>query len=116
MCASALLPANEAASLSLGDAAPAIGHGIVSRSVLTTPELRVTLFNFAAGQALTEHTSTSRALVHVLGGTCEFSIAGVPRTLRTGDVLHLPPNVPHALTATAPLTMLLTLGPVRTAT
>jgi len=84
MSSSALLSRNEAASLSLGETTQAVGHGIVSRTVLATPELRVVLFSFAAGQSLTEHTNPARALIHVLGGVCEFSVAGQPRTLRAG--------------------------------
>ena len=113
MSSSALLPTDEPGSLSLTAAAPAVGHGIVSRSLLTTPELRVTLFNFAAGQSLTEHTSTSRALIQGIGGVGEFSVAGQSRTMRAGDLLHLPPNAPHAVQATEALTMLLIQATVR---
>jgi len=116
MSTAALLATDEAGTLTLGDGTPAVGHGIVSRAVLFTPELRVTLFNFAAGQALTEHTSTSRALIQVLSGAGEFTVAGIPRTLRAGELLHLPPRAPHAVIATEPMTMLLVLAPERKAT
>lgn len=114
MKSTALLAAETAASLSLAENAPAVGHGIVSRTVLATPELRTVLFSFAAGQELTEHTSTSRALLHVLSGRGDFSVAGIPRTLTAGDLLHLPPRVPHAVRATEAMTMLLVLAPPRT--
>jgi len=116
MKSAALLSSDEAASLSLAESAQAVGHGIVSRTLLATPELRTVLFNFAAGQTLTEHTSTSRAVIQVLSGEGEFSVAGEPRTLRAGDLLHLPPRVPHAVRAVEPLTMLLILAPERKAT
>jgi quercetin dioxygenase-like cupin family protein len=74
------------------------------------------LFSFAPEQALTEHTSTSRALIQILSGECEFSVNGKPRTLKSGDLLHLPPNVPHAVRATTAMTMLLVLAPERKAT
>jgi len=115
MKSNALLATDEAGSLALGAGTPAVGHGIVSRTVLATAELRATWFNFAAGQSLTEHTSTSRALIQVLSGAGEFSVAGVPRTLRAGDLLHLPPCTPHAVNATEPMTMLLVLAPERKA-
>lgn len=113
MKSTALLSSDEAASLSLAESAQAVGHGIVSRTLLATPELRAVLFSFAAGQTLTEHTSTSRAVVQVLTGEGEFSVAGEPRTLRAGELLHLPPRVPHAVRAIEPLTMLLILAPER---
>lgn len=85
-----------------------VSHGIVSRAVLTTPTLRVTRFDFGAGQELSEHTSKARALVQVLGGSCVFTVAGRPQTMQAGDLLHLPPGMPHAVVATGPFSMLLT--------
>ena len=84
-------------------------NGIVSRTLLRTPGARVVLFGFAEGQELTEHTSTQRALVQVLSGECEFSLAGKPHALKSGDFLHMPPNLPHAMKATKQCSMLLTL-------
>ncbi|MBI5767596.1 MAG: cupin domain-containing protein [Verrucomicrobia bacterium] len=115
MSSSSLLPAASAATLSLPDMAQTVGHGIVSRTVLATPEMRVVWFSFAAGQSLTEHTNPARALVQVLGGACEFTVEGKVHTLRTGDLLHFPPNAPHAVVAAEAMTMLLTLTPVRSA-
>lgn len=87
---------------------PNVAQGIVSRAVLTTPGLRLTLFHFAAGQELSEHTSKARALVQVLGGACDFSVGGTVHRLKPGDLLHLPPGLPHAVQATEAFSMLLT--------
>jgi len=84
-------------------------NGIVSRTLLRTAGLRVVLFGFAKGQELTEHTSTQHALVQILSGECEFSLGGKPHALKAGDFLHMPPNLPHAIKATKPFSMLLTL-------
>jgi quercetin dioxygenase-like cupin family protein len=97
--------------VTLSDVVSPVGHGIVSRTILSTPELRAVEFAFAAGQELTEHTSTSRALIQILSGACEFFVAGQPRVMKAGDLLHLVPNIPHALRATEPTTMLLVLAP-----
>ena len=85
-------------------------NGIVSRTLLRTPTTRVVLFGFAAGQELTEHTSTQHAMIQVLSGQCEFSLAGKPHPLKTGDLLYMPPNLPHAVRATEQFSMLLTLS------
>ena len=85
-------------------------NGIVSRTLLRTANSRVVLFGFAEGQELTEHTSTQHALVQVLSGECDFSLAGEERKLKTGDLLYMPPNLPHALKATMKFSMLLTLS------
>jgi quercetin dioxygenase-like cupin family protein len=85
-----------------------VAHGIVSQAVLTAPGLRVTLFHFAAGQELSEHTSSARVLVQVLAGRCDFTVHGEVRSLQTGDMLHLPPKLPHAVIAVEDLTLLIT--------
>ena len=84
-------------------------NGIVSRTLLRTPNSRVVLFGFAEGQELTEHTSTQHAVIQILSGECEFFLTGKPHTLKTGDLLYMPPNLPHAVRATTRFSMLLTL-------
>ena len=104
-----LIDAKSEKIISLAQETQFAPNGIVSRTVLRTPTARVVLFGFAEGQELSEHTSTQEALVEVLSGECEFSLAGKPHTLRAGDFLHMPPNLPHALKATSQFSMLLTL-------
>ncbi len=105
---STLLSPAEAGVCSLLAPVAAVDQGIISRAVLTTPGLRITLFHFAAGQELSEHTSKARALVQILGGRCDFSVNGVVHALKPGDLLHLPPGAPHAVTAPENFSMLLT--------
>lgn len=104
-----LLDAKSEKIISLAQETQFAPNGIVSRTLLRTPNARVVLFGFAEGQELTEHTSTQHALVQVLSGECEFSLAGKPHNLKPGDFLHMPPNVAHALRATKQFSMLLTL-------
>lgn len=84
-------------------------NGIVSRTLLRTANSRTVLFGFAEGQELTEHTSTQHALIQILSGECEFSLAGTPHRLKAGELLYMPPNLPHAVKAIKPFSMLLTL-------
>ena len=95
--------------VSLADETKFAANGIGSRTLLRTANFRVVLFGFAEGQELTEHTSTQHALVQMLSGECEFSLAGEPHALKAGDLLYLPPNLPHAAKGTAKFPMLLTL-------
>lgn len=103
-----LLSSADSGVCSLLEPVKNVAHGIVSRAVLTTPGLRLTLFNFAAGQELSEHTSKARALVQILSGTCAFSVGPTVHTLKPGDLLHLPPGAPHSVTALEACSMLLT--------
>ena len=104
-----LMDAKSEKFISLAQETQFAPNGIVSRTLLRTPTLRVVLFGFSEGQELTEHTSTQHALVEILSGECEFSLAGKPHNLKAGDFLNMPPNLPHAAKATKQFSMLLTL-------
>jgi quercetin dioxygenase-like cupin family protein len=96
--------------VSLTDETRFAPNGIVSRTLLNTGNSRVVLFGFAEGQELTEHTSTQHAVIQILSGECEFSLGGKPHTLKTGDLIYMPPHLPHAVRATRQFSMLLTLS------
>lgn len=82
---------------------------VVSRTVLKQPAGTVTLFAFDAGQELSEHTAAYDALVQVLEGEAEIRIAGRPHRLRAGDMIVMPANQPHAVTAASRFKMMLTM-------
>lgn len=96
--------------LSLSAETQFVPNGIVSRTVLQTPNSRTVLFGFDEGQELTEHTSTQHALIEILSGECEFSLAGKPHNLKAGDLLYMPPHLAHSVKATGRFSMLLTLS------
>jgi len=96
--------------LSLAEETKYAANGIVSRALLRTANSRTVLFGFAEGQELTEHTSTQHAVIQILSGECAFSLAGKPHALKAGDLLYMPPNLPHAARATTQFSMLLTLS------
>jgi quercetin dioxygenase-like cupin family protein len=82
---------------------------IVSREIVKKPTGNVTIFAFDEGQGMSEHTSPFDALVHVLDGEAEISIAGNPHSLHNGDVILMPANQPHALKAQKRFKMILTM-------
>ena len=82
---------------------------IVSRTLVKKEKGTVTLFAFDAGQALSEHTAPFDALVQVLDGEATVVLAGKPHSLKGGDVLLMPADVPHAVLAVRPFRMLLTM-------
>ncbi len=95
--------------LSLSAETQFAANGIVSRTLLSIPGSRTVLFSFSEGQELTEHTSTQHALIQILTGECEFSLAGKPQICKAGDVIYMPPNLAHSVKATQQFSMLLTL-------
>ena len=72
---------------------------VVSRTLLKRASGTVTLFAFDQGQGLSEHTAPFDALAHVLDGEAEVVIAGTPHHVGAGDLILMPANQPHALTA-----------------
>lgn len=95
--------------LDLNEETKFAANGIVSRTVLVTAHSRTILFGFAEGQELSEHTSTQHALIQILSGECDFSLDGKVQTLKAGALLHMPPNLRHAVQARQRFSMLLTL-------
>jgi quercetin dioxygenase-like cupin family protein len=96
--------------LSLAEETRFAPNGIVSRTLLRTANSRIVLFGFAEGQELTEHTSTQHAVIQILSGECEFSLAGKLHNLKAGDLLYMPPNLPHSVRAITQFSMLLTFS------
>jgi quercetin dioxygenase-like cupin family protein len=82
---------------------------VVSREIVKKKTGTVTAFAFDKDQGLSEHTAPFDALVHVLDGTAEITIGGAPHTVRQGEMLLMPANVPHALRAVERFKMLLTM-------
>jgi quercetin dioxygenase-like cupin family protein len=82
---------------------------IVSRTVIDKDAGTVTLFAFDEGQRLSEHKAPYDAMVCVLDGHTEITISGEPMTVKTGEMVIMPANVPHAVKATAKFKMMLVM-------
>jgi len=82
---------------------------IVSRELARTSGGTVTAFAFDAGQGLSEHTAPFDALVQVLEGRLEITIGSEAVSLAGGQLVLMPADIPHALHASLPTTMLLTM-------
>ena len=82
---------------------------IVSREVLKKKTGSVTVFAFDAGQGLSEHTAPFDALVQVLDGEAEITIAGKRHRVSAGELILMPANRPHALKAVQRFKMMLVM-------
>ena len=82
---------------------------VVSRTLLKRGGGTVTLFAFDQGQSLSEHTAPFDAIAHVLEGEALITIAGSPIAVRSGEMVLMPANQPHAVYATSRFKMLLTM-------
>lgn len=82
---------------------------IVSKTLRKSAPLNLTLFAFDKGQALSGHSSPMDAYVQILSGTMNITIAGDIHSLKAGQLILMPAGVNHALEATEPTKMLLTM-------
>ncbi len=80
---------------------------IVSRTVAESGAGTLTLFAFDGGQSLSEHSAPFDALVVVLDGRAELTIAGQVVAAEAGQLVVMPANVPHAVRAPQRFKMLL---------
>jgi quercetin dioxygenase-like cupin family protein len=80
---------------------------IVSKTILDKPAGTLTLFAFDRGQRLSEHTSPYDAVVEVLDGKAMLTIGGRDVEATAGQLVIMPANVPHAVTAAERFKMLL---------
>ena len=100
---------DQCATVALAPLATPSTAGITSRTLLKTSGGKSVLFAFDAGQELTEHTNPNHALIQVLTGSLHLTLDGRAETLTPGSILHMPPQLPHAVRAEEPATFLLTL-------
>jgi quercetin dioxygenase-like cupin family protein len=91
----------------LRDAISYQDNAIVSREIISKNSGTVTVFAFAEGQGLSEHTAPFDALVQILDGEVEIHISGKPHFLKEGEMIIMPANKPHAVKALEKFKMLL---------
>jgi quercetin dioxygenase-like cupin family protein len=94
----------------LAGLAPALERGIHSQTI-AEGDVRVVLFSFAAGEELSEHTAARPAVVHVLSGTADVTVAGDAFSAGPGTWFRMDARTPHSIRAGEPLVMLLYLLP-----
>jgi len=82
---------------------------VVSRELISRRTGTITLFAFDEGQGLSEHTAPFDAMVQILDGDAEVTIAGKSFQLNAGETIIIPARKPHALKANKRFKMILTM-------
>lgn len=82
---------------------------VVSRQLVKNASGGVTLFAFAQGEGLSEHTTPHDALIVVLDGTADVTVLGATHAVTAGESIFLPGGKPHAVHAPERFTMLLVM-------
>jgi quercetin dioxygenase-like cupin family protein len=84
-------------------------ESIISRTIYKDDQVNVSLFGFATGQSLSEHTAAQPAMIHILLGTGTLTLDDDVKQVQAGSWVRMPAHLKHSLVAKTPLTMLLIL-------
>ena len=82
---------------------------VISKTLIDKKIGTITLFSFDRGQGLSEHTAPYDAFVQVVDGEAEVVINGEPHRVNAGQIIIMPANIPHSLSAVEPFKMLLVM-------
>jgi len=72
---------------------------VTSKTLVQNPSVGLTLFAFDEGGEISTHEAGGDALVTVLEGTGELTIAGKKHLLKAGESIIMPAKVPHSVFA-----------------
>ena len=82
---------------------------ILSRTLYEDEQVKATLFAFAAGQELTEHTASHPAIIHFLKGEADLTLEKDTSRAQPGTWVYMSAQLSHSISAKTPMTMLLLL-------
>jgi quercetin dioxygenase-like cupin family protein len=84
-------------------------NSIVSRIVKKGAKGNITIFAFDEGEFLSEHTTPYDAMVLLIDGIMEIKISGKPFDVKADEMIIMPANEPHSLSAKERSKMLLVM-------
>lgn len=82
---------------------------VVSRTIIKKDTGTATIFAFDKGEGLSEHKAPYDAMVYIIDGEAEITISGKTNMLKSGEMIIMPANEPHALKAITNFKMLLVM-------
>ena len=82
---------------------------IVSKEISKSDSGSMTIFAFDKGQGLSEHKTPFDAYAAIIDGTAEITVGGKKHRLNKGEMLHMPPDVPHSVHAPGQFKMILVM-------
>ncbi len=82
---------------------------VVSRTIAQLPTVSITLFAMYKGEGISSHTAPGDAMVQILEGEAEITIGNQVLTVKAGETVVMPADIPHGLEAKEAFKMLLTV-------
>lgn len=74
-------------------------NALFDRQLLVGDQIMVARIFLKKGAVVPQHSHFNEQISHAQSGSLEFTIDGRQVTLRAGEFLCIPPNVPHSATA-----------------
>lgn len=84
-------------------------NSIISRTIYSDEQIKTILFAFAAGQELSEHTSSQKATLYFVQGEANLTLGQDKMVAQAGTWAQMEPHLPHSIVAKTPVLMLLTM-------
>lgn len=82
---------------------------VISKTIAQNDKISITLFSFTKGEGLSSHSASGDALINVLEGEVKVTINNKDYIVKENEVIIIPKNAPHALTALTNFKMLITI-------
>jgi quercetin dioxygenase-like cupin family protein len=84
-----------------------------ARRFFTGRHITLAFLSFEPGFVVPEHDHESEQFSYIATGSMRFIIGGEEVVVRAGEVVHIPPHVPHAATALEETTGIDVFSPIR---
>ena len=91
-----------ASVLSMAELVPYQPGQIVSRTLVQSQSLGMTLFGFDKGEQISAHESKGDALVTVMDGRADITVGETVYSVGAGQSIVMPAGVPHGFYAPQP--------------
>lgn len=82
---------------------------VVSRTLAARPMVGITVFAFDRGEGISAHSAPGDAMVQILDGEALINVGGREILAGAGQVVVMPADVPHSLSAVSRFKMILTV-------
>lgn len=82
---------------------------VVSKTLVQNPGVSITVFSFDKGEEISTHASHGDAMVYVIDGQAEITIGEEKFSVKAGETILMPADVPHAVAAAEQMKFMLTV-------
>jgi quercetin dioxygenase-like cupin family protein len=82
---------------------------VVSKTLVQNPGVSITVFSFDEGEEISTHASHGDAMVYVIDGQAEITIGEEKFSVKAGETILMPADVPHAVAAAEQMKFMLTV-------